>query len=77
MLVLKVRKDEKVSLFDDQGREMGKVGFDTTNCSPGTVRLVFDFDKGVKIFRKTLIDKSDTLRAGLTFRVDESKGQIE
>jgi hypothetical protein len=68
MLVLKVGKGEKVSLFDDQGRELGKVGFDNTNCGPASVRLVFDFDKGVKIFRDTVIEKSDTLRANLTFR---------
>lgn len=68
MLVLKVGKGERVSLFDPQGREMGKVGFDTTNCGPNSVRLVFDFEKDVQIFRDSVIEKSPQLQANLTFR---------
>lgn len=68
MLVLKVARGERVSLFDDQGREIGKVGFDKTNCGPNTVRLVFDFETGVKIFRDSVIDRSPDLQANLTFR---------
>jgi len=68
MLVLKVYKSERVSLFVE-GREVGKVWFDRPDGSnPNAVRLMFDFDDAVQIYRDKVIEKSDELRARLTFR---------
>ena len=68
MLVLKVYKGERVSLFVD-GREVGKVSFDRPDrCNPNAVRLMFDFDDAVQIYRDKVIEKSDELRARLIFR---------
>ena len=68
MLVLKVNKGERVKLFYD-GHEVGQVGFDRADFSnPNAVRLVFDFDDKVKIYREKVISRSDDLRANLTFR---------
>jgi len=68
MLVLKVNKGERVSLFLD-GKEVGKVGFDATDRrSPDSVRMVFDFADEVKIYREKVIERSETLRSNLTFR---------
>ena len=68
MLVLKIQKGERVKLFYD-GKEVGEVGFDRPDRSnPNAVRLVFDCVPEVKIYRDKVIEKSEDLRANLTFR---------
>lgn len=68
MLVLKTDRGEKVKLFFE-GHEIGSVSFDRRDPRrPGDVRLCFDFDERVKIYRDEVIQRSDALRAELTFR---------
>jgi hypothetical protein len=68
MLVLKVQRGERVKLFFE-GHEIGWVSYDRRDPRrPAETRLIFDFDERVKIFRTQVIDRSDELRADLTFR---------
>lgn len=75
MLVLKTQKGERIKLFLE-GVEIGEVGFDRSDrCNPNAVRLIFDFAPEVKIYRDKVLEKSDDLKAALTFRA--TKGQNE
>ena len=68
MLVLKVNKGERVSLFHE-GKEIGQVTFDRNpGCGPNAVRFMFDFEPQVQIYRAAVLEKSESLRANLTFR---------
>lgn len=68
MLVLKVNTGERVTLFHG-GKEIGQVAFDRNpGCGQNSIRLMFDFEREIDIYRNTVIEKSDALRANLTFR---------
>lgn len=68
MLVLKVNRKDKIQLFHG-GRQIGTVSYDRNDrCSSGSVRLIFDFEKDVEIFRDKVLETNPQLRANFTFR---------